>query len=350
MSSRREAAGGSQSTSNAPRQNVYFVPRDGIDREVITADICRYLGNDALVRPGTYQDPSTGQLMQGYHITAYRNLTSAMIQSLKEDSARWDTERRSRTAGSSSRFSGQSGAAYEISEPSYPKGSSRDSYEIVLPRYPGSDAPGYSGGGSSQQAYQQQYDNRQSSGGYASGQYSQGQSSFQSQSQGGDRYAAQPVQGSTYPSQAYGYVQQPEAGPPYVNVGAHSRAAESSSDRGYASGTAYPAGTYPPQGQDPRYYQGQSQSYAQPVDPVYGRGNQYPTTSQAEYSSAAQPVYQYDHPQYQTAVQTPTQDPRATTSSPISTQAQTGHSGSSSRHHRDRDHRESSSRHSRRPN
>jgi hypothetical protein len=39
----------------APRQNEYFVPRDGIDREVITSDICRYLGNDALVRPGTYE-------------------------------------------------------------------------------------------------------------------------------------------------------------------------------------------------------------------------------------------------------------------------------------------------------
>jgi len=37
------------------RQNEYFVPRDGIDREVITSDICRYLGNDALVRPGTYE-------------------------------------------------------------------------------------------------------------------------------------------------------------------------------------------------------------------------------------------------------------------------------------------------------
>jgi hypothetical protein len=37
------------------RQNDYFVPRDGIDREVITSDICRYLGNDALVRPGTYE-------------------------------------------------------------------------------------------------------------------------------------------------------------------------------------------------------------------------------------------------------------------------------------------------------
>jgi hypothetical protein len=37
------------------RTNEYFVPKDGIDREVITADICRYLGNDALVRPGTYE-------------------------------------------------------------------------------------------------------------------------------------------------------------------------------------------------------------------------------------------------------------------------------------------------------
>lgn len=41
--------------SAAARTNEYFVPQDGIDREVITADICRYLGNDALVRPGTYE-------------------------------------------------------------------------------------------------------------------------------------------------------------------------------------------------------------------------------------------------------------------------------------------------------
>lgn len=39
----------------AARTNEYFVPKDGIDREVITADICRYLGNDALVRPGNYE-------------------------------------------------------------------------------------------------------------------------------------------------------------------------------------------------------------------------------------------------------------------------------------------------------
>jgi hypothetical protein len=48
-------ARGAQPPPASNRQNEYFVPRDGIDREVITADICRYLGNDALVRPGVYE-------------------------------------------------------------------------------------------------------------------------------------------------------------------------------------------------------------------------------------------------------------------------------------------------------
>ncbi|CCU79617.1 hypothetical protein BGHDH14_bghG004401000001001 [Blumeria hordei DH14] len=80
------------------RSNEYFVPKDGIDREVITADICRYLGNDALVRPGNYENPSTRSVQQGYYITAYRNLTSAMIEDLKADSERWDQERRAATS------------------------------------------------------------------------------------------------------------------------------------------------------------------------------------------------------------------------------------------------------------
>lgn len=80
--------------ASSTRMNEYFVPRDGIDREVISADICRYLGNDALVRPGHYevrsprqtvqtasftnvaQNPQSGQTVQGYYITAYRNLTT----------------------------------------------------------------------------------------------------------------------------------------------------------------------------------------------------------------------------------------------------------------------------------
>ncbi|KAF5600434.1 hypothetical protein FPANT_2390, partial [Fusarium pseudoanthophilum] len=63
-------------SSRTGRQNEYFVPREGIDREVISADICRYLGNDALVRPGHYEHPETGQAIQGYYITAYKKLTT----------------------------------------------------------------------------------------------------------------------------------------------------------------------------------------------------------------------------------------------------------------------------------
>lgn len=53
--SRQSRNQGPTTPSTTTRQNEYFVPRDGIDREVISADICRYLGNDALVRPGHYE-------------------------------------------------------------------------------------------------------------------------------------------------------------------------------------------------------------------------------------------------------------------------------------------------------
>lgn len=53
--SRQPRPQGASTQPAATRQNEYFVPRDGIDREVISADICRYLGNDALVRPGHYE-------------------------------------------------------------------------------------------------------------------------------------------------------------------------------------------------------------------------------------------------------------------------------------------------------
>src|SRR2546423_4200930 len=39
-------------------RNEYFLPGEDISREVITADICRYLGPDALVRPYRHQDVS----------------------------------------------------------------------------------------------------------------------------------------------------------------------------------------------------------------------------------------------------------------------------------------------------
>lgn len=79
----------------------YFIPRDGIDREVIAADITRYLGNNALVRPGTFENKEDGRATQGYFITAYRNLTSEMIADLKANSARRDQGRRDNNPGTS---------------------------------------------------------------------------------------------------------------------------------------------------------------------------------------------------------------------------------------------------------
>ncbi|KAF2454078.1 hypothetical protein BDY21DRAFT_291919 [Lineolata rhizophorae] len=71
----------------AHRVNTWFQPGEGISREVITADIQRYLGPDATVRPGEENG------VQGFFITAYRTLTSAMVQDLKLDSQRWYSER-----------------------------------------------------------------------------------------------------------------------------------------------------------------------------------------------------------------------------------------------------------------
>ncbi|KAK2743375.1 hypothetical protein FQN55_007314 [Onygenales sp. PD_40] len=71
----------------AERQNDYFIDGTGISREVIQADICRYLGPGALVKPGVVQG------RPGYYLRAYRNLTPEMIADLKADSARWEAER-----------------------------------------------------------------------------------------------------------------------------------------------------------------------------------------------------------------------------------------------------------------
>ncbi|KAH7400166.1 hypothetical protein BKA64DRAFT_476298 [Cadophora sp. MPI-SDFR-AT-0126] len=82
--------------------NGYFLPGDGISREVISAEITRYLGNDALVQPGTSKDPSTGLKVHGYFITASRNLNSAMIGDLKAETLRWEAEQAFQMSGSSS--------------------------------------------------------------------------------------------------------------------------------------------------------------------------------------------------------------------------------------------------------
>lgn len=65
----------------------YFLPANGIRREVIMADICRYLGADA-----TCMAARNAEGVHGFNIRAYRMLTSEMIEDLKADSSRWDEE------------------------------------------------------------------------------------------------------------------------------------------------------------------------------------------------------------------------------------------------------------------
>ncbi|KAF4582974.1 transcription factor RfeG [Ophiocordyceps camponoti-floridani] len=218
--SRQTRTQGQAAPATASRQNEYFVPRDGIDREVISADICRYLGNDALVRPGQYDNPQTGQTVHGYYITAYRNLTTAMIEDLKADSARWESERRAQTTRNTS------GVQYRYSEthqsrqhhgptenPFQPDPYARDpAYEN--PRYPGTGAPGFTGASGSYssppppQQPQQPYSSS-GAGSYPAG-YQQNQQAAPS-----DRFQ------SGQPSSMMRPGYQANQDPPYIGTGAN---------------------------------------------------------------------------------------------------------------------------------
>ncbi|RSM04417.1 hypothetical protein CDV31_010052 [Fusarium ambrosium] len=332
-------------TGAGGRQNEYFVPRDGIDREVISADICRYLGNDALVRPGHYENPQTGQVVQGYYITAYRNLTTAMIEDLKADSARWDSERRAQTSRNTS------GVQYRHSETHQSRqhhGPTEGPYQtdpyardsaFDNPRYPGTGAPGYTGASGS---YPQGY--ASTSGGAYAG-YAQTQ---QSPPPTDSRYGTTPA-GSSVLNQAYqstpdsymamGANRNPRgyASDPYANQMATSAAAAQQAVYATAAPTqaGYPASAapYPYSGQVPPVG---APSYAtmQPQDPFYGRAGQ---STQQAYAAAQAP--QYDET-----------TPRARASA-TPTNTQTNPSGSSSssrrseresdRHASDRHHRSS---------
>ncbi|KAI0105719.1 hypothetical protein GGR51DRAFT_571670 [Nemania sp. FL0031] len=234
---RRPPPTGSSVLPQQTRQNEYFVPRDGIDREVITADICRYLGNDALVRPGNYENPENGQIIQGYFINAYRNLTSAMIQDLKADSARWDQERRQQSANRNNAGGGtiasngvfmrssntppvqyrnsdihQSRQHLGPTESSYPGTAGNDPYDNGPGlRYPGTGASGYTG----------------ATGTYA--QYAASQGGYPTQAYGGNTVQFSPPAGNVasygtgHSVAAAGYGQT-SPDPPYNMVGANLRA------------------------------------------------------------------------------------------------------------------------------
>ncbi|KAI1755787.1 hypothetical protein F4782DRAFT_368699 [Xylaria castorea] len=318
---RRPPASGSSGLPQQTRQNEYFVPRDGIDREVITADICRYLGNDALVRPGNYENPENGQIIQGYFINAYRNLTSAMIQDLKADSARWDQERRQQSANRSNAGGGtiasngvlirssntppvqyrnsdihQSRQYYGPTEASYSATAGNDSYDNGPGlRYPGTGSSGYTGAASS---YSQQY--AASQGGYTQPGYTANTGHFAPPPGNAAPY------GTGHQVAPTGYVQSPQE-PPYNIVGANLRAGTQSQTDPYGNDpygtardprgdqrvpvtstmaparttypTAGPSSSQPFAGQNAYNYPTSATSASapyppavQPGDPFYGRG------------------------------------------------------------------------------
>ncbi|KAK1759674.1 hypothetical protein QBC47DRAFT_372758 [Echria macrotheca] len=61
--------------SHPSRPNEYFIPGDGIEREVITPDIHRYLGPEAVARPGSWEFADGGS-SPGYSCVAHRSLAS----------------------------------------------------------------------------------------------------------------------------------------------------------------------------------------------------------------------------------------------------------------------------------
>lgn len=287
-----------------------------------------------------------------------------MIADLKADSARWEQERRNHSGGtltshdssaffmrssksnspparysdSQNRFSGAGLSQYDTSGAPYSSGPTRDSYESV-PRYPGSDAPGYSASTGSQPYHQ---DNRQS--GYGA-QYPQ--SAYPTQApdnrfppQAAGSYATQ--YSTSHPTNV---VPDPH---PYYATNANFVAAQSQPQH-------HRPQDYPDSRMDPsnsaRYapsaYTTPSQAYyssppqgaypPQPVDAFAGR-QPYGSTSQAEIlgsSSSQAPMYdrQYEsQPPYENQTPPPSR-PVASSSS----QAQTGHSGSSHSRRSDRD-------------
>lgn len=58
LSNRRPLIDPSMGITQGPgsQYNEYFLPGDGIDREVIQYELCRYLGQDATCRPGSHPD------------------------------------------------------------------------------------------------------------------------------------------------------------------------------------------------------------------------------------------------------------------------------------------------------
>ncbi|KAF2151275.1 hypothetical protein K461DRAFT_280068 [Myriangium duriaei CBS 260.36] len=123
----------------------WFVPGDGIRREIITRDICFHLGADATVKPG--EGEYNGKKTSGFIVKAYRNLTSEMIRDLQKKSERLDrherhakkSEKRGRTGeeghlsttyGSDGTAAAESGRTYQEHAGQYAAGNNSPRVEV----------------------------------------------------------------------------------------------------------------------------------------------------------------------------------------------------------------------------
>lgn len=245
------------------RQNQYFLPGEGIRREVITADICRYLGNDALVKPGRYEG------RDGFWVTAYRALTSDMISDLKADSLRWAAEqaqvdprgavpyRDSRTHELRQQHGPTSAQAYQGQPPASAQ-SRMDSYSAPAPGY--YDAP-HAGSGYTPQGAGSQYaagSSYAAPGPYGNPEYPSGMSQDYAPYSQGSSYNPGPAQfgtGSNYAT---------PSGPP--------RTMPQYSTAQYSSGAPAPTYTEGTAGENTFPSSSNAQSYSHPPNSGMPRG------------------------------------------------------------------------------
>lgn len=259
MSGRDNRERDRRAAAASARTNEYFVPKDGIDREVITADICRYLGNDALVRPGNYENPLTRQVQSGYFITAYRNLTTAMIADLKADSDRWDAERRATASRGQPSNVGYRDSTTHQSRQYY---GPTEQVPGANPGYSSAPTPAVQGAYDSGPQYQQQ-SYGQPAGGYAQPVYAVQDNNYYA---GADLLREQPSRVPVVPS---------GANVPRTNQYAPSPSYQQQPD---------PRSNYYSSQPGPAAAQAQQQYPTQPNDPYYGRGQGLPVSG-ASYDS-----------------------------------------------------------------
>lgn len=69
-------------------QHEFFLPGEGIDPEALKRNVRHHMGPDASIRVATYRDSDDSEMIDGYAIMSYNTLTSAIVQKVKDKSAR----------------------------------------------------------------------------------------------------------------------------------------------------------------------------------------------------------------------------------------------------------------------